>query len=131
VDVTPWETASQGKAVACGTAGRGCSAAWRHAGAAGRFDLYVLYYDERDGASRFQLVVAGRPSAAWAADDSLPTTVPDGHSAIRRRFRALQLAPGSEIRIDAVPDAGERAVLDYIELVPVDPGGSGEALEER
>jgi alpha-glucuronidase len=131
LDVTPWETASQGKAVACGTAGRGCSAAWRHAGAAGRFDLYVLYYDERDGASRFQLFVAGRPSAAWAADDSLPTTVPDGHSAIRRRFRALQLAPGSEIRIDAVPDAGERAVLDYIELVPVDPGGSGEALEER
>jgi len=30
------------------------------------------------------------------------------------------LAPGDEIRIDAVPDAEERAVLDYIELAPVD-----------
>ena len=80
----------------------------------------MLFYDERDGASRFELSVAGRPFAAWAADDSLPTTVPDGHSATRRRFRALRLAPGDEIRIDAVPDAEERAVLDYIELAPVD-----------
>ena len=36
VDVTPWETASQGKAVACAAAERRCAAAWRHAGAAGR-----------------------------------------------------------------------------------------------
>jgi alpha-glucuronidase len=131
VDVTPWETASQGKAVACGTAQRGCNAAWRHAGAAGLFDLHVLYYDERDGVSRFQLFVDGRPSGAWTADDSFPTTVPDGHSATRRRFRALRLAAGNEIRIEAVPDAGERAVLDYIELVPVDVRDSREALEEN
>jgi alpha-glucuronidase len=129
VDVTPWETASGGKAVACGTAERGCNAAWRHAGAAGLFDLHVLYYDERDGVSRFQLFVDGRPSAAWTADDSFPTTVPNGHSATRRRFRALRLAAGNEIRIEAVPDAGERAVLDYIELVPVDVRDSREALE--
>ncbi len=119
IAVTPWETASHGKAVACGAAERRCAAAWRHAGAAGLFDLHVLYYDERDGASRFQLFVAGRPSAAWTADDTLPTTVPDGHSATRRRFRALRLAPGDEIRIDAAPDSEERAVLDYIELAPV------------
>jgi alpha-glucuronidase len=119
IAVTPWETASHGKAVACGAAERRCAAAWRHAGAAGLVDLHVLYYDERDGASRFQLFVAGRSSAAWTADDTLPTTVPDGHSATRRRFRALRLAPGDEIRIDAAPDSEERAVLDYIELAPV------------
>jgi alpha-glucuronidase len=119
VDVAPWETASQGKAVACGTAERRCAAAWRHTGAGGLFDLYVLYYDERDGASRFQLFVAGQPAAAWTADDSFPTTVPDGHSATRRRMQSVRVATGDEIRIDAAPDAAERAVLDYIELAPV------------
>ena len=82
------------------------------------FDLLVLYYDERDGASRYRLLAAGRLVAEWTADDTLPTSVPDGHSATRRRLPSVRIAPGEEIRIEAVADAQEQAVLDYVELVP-------------
>ncbi len=118
VDVVPWETASRGRAVACAAADRRCAAAWRYRGAEGVFDLHVLYYDERDGASRYRLLAAGRLVAEWTADDTLPTSVPDGHSATRRRLPSVRIAPGEEIRIEAVADAQEQAVLDYVELVP-------------
>jgi len=117
-DITPWETASRGKAVACAEGATSCAVMWRHQGPAGVFDFSVLYYDERDGASRYRLITSGRTVAEWTADDTLPTIVPDGHSATRRTFRGIRLGSGEEIRIEAVPDAGERAVVDYIEMTP-------------
>jgi alpha-glucuronidase len=128
MDVTPWETASKGKAVACATAGTPCRLAVRHTGPAGLFDIHLLYYDERDGASTFRLRAGDRSlgsdeahwglDAEWKADDDLPTDEPNGHSATRKTFEGVRLAAGETMILDATPDAGEQAVVDYIEITP-------------
>lgn len=116
VDVTPWETASRGRAVAC--AAEECRVSVRHAGRAGVFDVHVLYYDEQDGASTFRLRAGDRLVAEWKADNDLPTPEPNGHSATRRTFERVRLAAGETLTVEGVPDAGERAVVDYIEVTP-------------
>src|SRR5262249_37685015 len=63
--VTPGETASGGRAVAC--ARDACSAAYAFAGPPGRYDLVVQYFDENDGASRFALSIGGREIDRWIA----------------------------------------------------------------
>jgi alpha-glucuronidase len=114
-DVTPWEGASGGKAVEC-AAGR-CTAAFRFNGAPGRYTMRVEYFDQNDGASRFRVVVAGRPVDEWVADDHLPTRKRDGGSS-KRRSIAVVLQKDDEIRIEGQPDAGEKAAFDYVEVVP-------------
>ena len=113
-DVTPWETASGGKAVACVAAK--CSASTRYQGAPGWYTIHVQYFDQNDGVSRFRLFVAGQLMDEWAAEDRLPTRKIDGSSSSRRTCQGLALRPGDEIRIEGVPDGGERAPLDYIEI---------------
>ena len=54
-DITPWETASGGKAIACPDAK--CTAALRYDGAPGWFTLHVQYFDLNDAVSRFKLWV--------------------------------------------------------------------------
>jgi hypothetical protein len=56
----------------------------------------------------------------WTADNELPTptTRPDAHSSIRRAIRHVQLQPGDIIRVEGEADAGERAGVDYLEIVP-------------
>jgi alpha-glucuronidase len=49
--VTPWETASGGKAIGC--LQPACSASFRSENNAGRYDLAVQYFDERSGAARY------------------------------------------------------------------------------
>jgi alpha-glucuronidase len=118
-DVTPWETASAGRAVRCVPA-RTCSATYQHAASSGVFDLIVQYYDESDGASPFRLVVGEREIDRWLANMNLPTTDPNGHSATRHTARGVRLESGDTIRIEARSDAMEGAVLDYIEIVPIE-----------
>jgi alpha-glucuronidase len=119
VDITPWETASGGRAVSCPQVS-GCSATHEHRGAAGPHDIVVQYYDQSDGASRYRLFVGSREVAAWAADRNLPHVDSNGHTATRRTIRGVTLAPGDVIRLDAAPDGKEPAPVDYIE---VHPGG--------
>jgi alpha-glucuronidase len=52
----------------------------------------------------------------WLADAHLPATQPNGDSSTRRRIAGLALRPGDELRIEGIPDAGERAPLDYVEI---------------
>jgi alpha-glucuronidase len=117
--VTPWETASGGQAVRCPAAAT-CAATMRFAGAAGTYDVVVQYFDENDGASAFMLSVAGRTVDRWVADSDLPSNVPNGHTSTRRVVRRVSLAAGDSIRIEARPDRDEGAVVDYVEVVPVD-----------
>jgi alpha-glucuronidase len=117
VDVTPWETASGGKAVRAGGAGP-CSAAFGFEGRAGRYDVDVEYFDLNEGASRFRLVVGGRVVDEWVASATLPSAKLDGHTSTRRRARGIALRPGDEVRVEATPDPREGAPLDYVELVP-------------
>ena len=117
-DVTPWETASAGKAAVC-PAANGCAASQEYRGAAGRRDVVVQYYDQSDGASRFRLLVGGREIDRWAADRNLPHVESNGHTATRRTVRNVTLSPGDVIRLEVTPDRQEPAPVDYLEIVPV------------
>jgi len=116
-DVTPWETASGGKDVECVSASGRCAASFVFDGAAGWYDVGVRYFDENDGASRFRLLVGAQVVDEWRADDHLPSSEANGHSSTRRRVRGLALRPADRIRVEAESDGGERAPLDYVEVV--------------
>jgi alpha-glucuronidase len=114
--VTPWEAASGGKAVACAEAR--CTASFRYDGAPGWYAIRVRYFDLNYGVSHFRLFVAGQLVDAWAADDHLPARKIDASSSSLRVIGGIALRRGDEIRIEAVPDGGEHAPLDYVEILP-------------
>jgi alpha-glucuronidase len=117
-DVKPWEAASGAKAVQCASPARRCSARFRYEGKPGWFDLSVRYFDQNNGVSRFRVFLADQLVAEWLADDTIPTKTIDAHSSARRRIEGLPLRPGDEIRIEGIPDGGETAALDYVEISP-------------
>ena len=114
VDVTPWETASGYKGVQCPS--MECAATFTYQGKPGWFDLGVQYFDQMNGVSKFRLYVQEQCIAQWAADDSIPAKKMDGHSSTRKLIRGVALRPGDTIRVVGVPDEGERAGLDYVEI---------------
>jgi alpha-glucuronidase len=116
MNVSPWEAASGGKAVEC-VAAR-CSATVRYDGAPGRYAIRVRYFDQNDGVSHFRLSVMNKAIDEWDAADHLPTRKVDGSSSARRTVSGVVLRTGDEIRIEGVPNVGEKAALDYIELIP-------------
>ena len=115
-EVQPWEAASGSKAIKCIGPGGRCSASFRHTVKPGRYDVDIQYFDQNNGASRFKVFVSGRLVAEWVADNVLPTNKMDAHSSTRRRIRGLTLRPRDEIRIEGVPNGGEGAPIDYIEI---------------
>jgi alpha-glucuronidase len=127
IEVTPWETASKGRAVSC-AGPAACTLTVRHPLGDGLFDVHVLYYDERDGSARFRLRTSDGPagkdgsvpgvSAGWVADRDLPTREPNGHSAVRKTFEGVRLSAGESIALEGTPDGGEHAVVDYVEVTP-------------
>lgn len=121
IDVTPWETASGGKAVECASPTGECSASFRYDGEPGWFDLRVQYFDQSNGVSRYRVFMGAQPVDDWLADNDIPTSKPDGHSSTRRRIGALALRPGDVIRIAGRRDGGENAALDYVEILPSGP----------
>ena len=114
-DVTPWEAASGGKAVMCGSAQ--CTATFSYPGQPGWFDLRVQYFDKNNGSARYRAWLNDQLVDQWTAADHLPTQKIDGSSSTRRTIRGLALRPGDLIRIEGSPDGGEAAALDYIETV--------------
>jgi alpha-glucuronidase len=116
MDVTPWETASGGKAVECRA--ERCSATLRYNGPAGWYQLRVRYFDQNTGISRFRLWIGNQLMDEWTAADRLPTQKIDGSSSSRRTIPGVALRPGDQIRIEGVPDGGETAALDYLEILP-------------
>ena len=118
LDVTPWEAAAGGKAVACASDAQPCLAAFQFEGEAGSFTVDVEYFDTNNGVAKFKLFVGDRIADEWIADDNLPTAKIDGSSSCRRRIAAVALHPGDQIRIEGIPEGGDRAALDYIEIHP-------------
>ena len=116
-DVVPWEAASGGKAVACEVAQ--CAAALHFDGAPGWYVLHVQYFDLPAGIARFRVLVANQVVDEWAGADHLPARKIDGSSSVRRVIPGIALRPGDEIRIEGVPDGGDPAALDYVEILPV------------
>jgi alpha-glucuronidase len=115
-DVERFEAASGSQAVACKQA-ESCSASMKFGGKPGWYGLSVRYFDENDGAARYRLYVNTQLVEEWVADDWVPTRQIDSHSSARRLVRDVALRPGDEIRIEGLPDVGELAGLDYIEIV--------------
>jgi alpha-glucuronidase len=114
VPVTPWETASGDGAIECKV--EKCTATFTHTGTAGRYDVVVQYFDVNTGAARYQVRVDGTPPAEWTADDRLPVRKLDGGSSTRYILRNVALKQGARITVAGVPDAGETAALDYVEI---------------
>jgi alpha-glucuronidase len=90
----------------------------RYQGPAGWYTLNVRYFDQIDGVSRFRLLVGDQLVDDWTADDRLPTRHVDASSSARRVVPGIALRPGDEIRIEGIPDGGEAAALDYLEILP-------------
>ena len=63
------------------------------------------------------MFVGNRLVDEWTADDHLPTTKIGGDSSTRHRTIRVELHPLEEIRIEGVPDKGEVAALDYVEII--------------
>jgi len=118
IEVLPWETASGGEAVQCAAPGP-CTASTTFNGPSGPREIVVRYFDENDGASRFRVRVGQREIDAWTADDTFPTKDPNGHSSTRRVIHDVPLKRGDVIVVEGVPDGAEAAVLDYIEIGPM------------
>ena len=116
VDVTPWETASGGRAVTCERA-EGCSASFTFAGKSGSYDVSVQYFDQNNGASHYRLFVRDRLVDAWVADDQLPSARMNGQTSTRHTTE-LELHAGDRLRIEGLPDQGEPAPLDYVTIQP-------------
>jgi len=117
IEVTPWETASGGKGVAC-TGHDACDASYRFNHSTGKYDVAIQYFDQNNGASHYELLLNNRQIDAWVSDDYLPSDKVNGHTSTRHVSSNVELRSGDELKVVGHPDAGEPAPLDYVELIP-------------
>jgi alpha-glucuronidase len=117
VDVVPEENASGGKAIKCDSQ-PSCSASFSFTGAAAQYEIDIQYFDQNNGQSTFRLYVGDRLLDEWIANDHLPTIKIDGDSSTRHRIVKVALLSQDQIRIEGIPDRGEQAALDYVEIIP-------------
>ncbi len=119
VDVSPWETASGGKAVVCNRPG-GCTLSAKP----GRpdWDLFrgVRYFDLRTGNAQYELLINGKSLAHWTANDSLPPAAVDPHldgsTSTLFTVSDVRLKPNDTLTLRGMPNQGEPAPVDYIEV---------------
>jgi alpha-glucuronidase len=80
------------------------------------YDVTVRYFDVNTGSARFRVRVGDRTLDEWTAADRIPTRRLDGSSSSRRVLRGVALRSGDDIVVEGIPDGGETAALDYIEV---------------
>lgn len=119
VDVEPSENASGGKAVACQPPASECVASFHFNGASGTYQLSIQYFDQNNGKAKFRVFAAGHQLDEWVAGDTLTNAKIGGDTSTRRQINGVKLHQGDEIRIEGIPDGGELAALDYVEIDPV------------
>jgi len=117
LSVTPFESASGEKAVEC-PAGGTCTATFKFNGQPGWYDVTVRYFDVNNGIARYRVRVAGQLVGEWTAADRVPSRRIDSGSSARRILEGVALRGGDEIQVEGVPEGGETAALDYIEVRP-------------
>jgi alpha-glucuronidase len=118
--IEPWEAASGRGAAQLPNGVSNGNLRFKYDGPPGAKDLRVQYFDEEDGVSKYKLFFADKLVDEWQADNHVPTPTvsPDAHSSIRRTVEKVALHPGDEVRLEGTADGGERAAVDYIEIVP-------------
>ena len=109
---------------------QGTSASYRFTGEDGNYDLAIRYLDEADGRSTFTLVTNDVTTRQWSADEV--SEAPDQW----KTFTAsnISLRKDSRIEIQAGPDRGEFARLDYVTVTTVgesDRTNSPASVENR
>jgi alpha-glucuronidase len=114
--VTPWETASGGKAIGCPI--QTCAATFHWSGTPGWYRIAVQYFDEKDGVSSYRLFVGKQLVDEWLANNDLPSNKPNGHTSTRRTVTGVALRPGDDIRVETTTDGKDRADIDYVETAP-------------
>ena len=118
IDITPWETASGGKAVVCRDRAS-CKATVTLRRSSGKYEIAVQYFDERHGSSTYTLLLNQKAIAHWAGDNNtFPTDRLDGSTSTRFTVHGVVLHPGDVLTIEGHPDDGEPAPLDYLEIYP-------------
>jgi alpha-glucuronidase len=119
VDVTPWETASGGKAVVCNR-NAPCTLTTKLGQAAGSYTIAVQYFDLRTGAAQYELLLNRKPIAHWTADATLPPATIDkrldGSTSTRFTVPNIRLRPGDTLTLRGTPNGDEPAPVDYIEV---------------
>jgi alpha-glucuronidase len=119
VDVKPWETASNSKAVVCNQPS-GCTLSTTLDKPAGTYNITVQYFDYWSGKSHFALELNHQPIGQWIADDTLPPARPDlhpdGETSTRITFPNIALKTGDTLSLRGIPDNTESAPVDYIEI---------------
>ena len=116
VPVTPWETASGGKAVICDLPQ--CAAHTTWTGPDGWYDISVQYFDLLQGHSRFSLSIAGHAVDHWTADDTLRGQTLNGSTSTRRSLDHVAIHHGDSVEVTGWPDGPEKAPLDYLSITP-------------
>jgi alpha-glucuronidase len=119
VEVKPWETASNSKAVVCNQP-TGCTLTTTLDKPAGTYNITVQYFDFWSGKSHFTLDLNHQPIGDWIADDTLPPAraenQPNGDTSTRITFPNITLKPGDTLTLHGIPDNTEPAPVDYIEM---------------
>lgn len=116
-----WEGASGGKGVVCTEGAQSCTAETNFDGKAGWYEVDVEYFDLASGVAEFKLFLGDQLIDDWSANMTLPGTAPSADSSVRRRIGGLALRPGDVVRIEGVPDHGDPAALDYVEINQLGP----------
>jgi alpha-glucuronidase len=119
VDVKPWETASNSKAVVCNQT-TSCTLTTKLDKPAGTYSITVQYFDYWSGKSHFTLDLNHQSIGHWIADDTLPPVraenQPNGDTSTRITFPNITLKPGDTLTLHGTPDNTEPAPVDYIEI---------------
>jgi len=115
-DVTPWEDASGGKAVACESPQQKCTASFTFHGAPGRVNIAILYFGLNGGEAHFQISAGDQVLKSWTAAEHFATKSLNGDSAIRLTIPNVRLQPNDVITVEGVPAGDDPAAIDYVEV---------------
>lgn len=119
VGVTPWETASGGKAVVCNRSAP-CTLTAKPGRPEGTYSIGVRYFDLRTGAAQYDLLLNGKSLAHWTANATLPPAMVDPHldgsTSMLFTVAGVHLKPRDTLTLRGTPDQGEPAPVDYIEV---------------
>jgi alpha-glucuronidase len=122
VDVTPWETASGGKAVVCNRTAP-CTLTTKLNQPAGSYSIAVQYFDLRTGAAQYELLLNAKPIAHWTAGATLPPATIDksldGSTSTRFTVFNISVKPGDTLALRGISSESESAPVDYIEVEKV------------
>ncbi|MGA7522455.1 MAG: alpha-glucuronidase family glycosyl hydrolase [Acidobacteriaceae bacterium] len=135
VDVHPWETASNGQAYVCSDP-QGCTAALHIQRPAGWYTVAVQYFAYRRAENPFHpaqffLLLNRQAIGMWFPPNDLPGEAPNGDTSTRFTLHGVPLRPGDVLTIEAHPNDGEPAPIDYIEVTPEATHAAGPAGKSK